>query len=141
MKRVVVSDIPDSSDGSVDVTNELSRRLGLTSAIMVVIGSVVGSGIFLTPSNVAAAVQVPGVMMFVWVFTGLLTLAGALTNAEIASEITDVGGHMYSSAFSTTILLHFSMDGRRLSFIKPDRSQLLQSHLLSTLVSSSIFLI
>ena len=92
MKRVVVSDIPDSSDGSVDVTNELSRRLGLTSAIMVVIGSVVGSGIFLTPSNVAAAVQVPGVMMFVWVFTGLLTLAGALTNAEIASEITDAGG-------------------------------------------------
>jgi APA family basic amino acid/polyamine antiporter len=72
--------------------NELSRRLGLTSAIMIVIGSVVGSGIFLTPSNVAAAVQVPGVMLFVWVLTGLLTLAGALTNAEIASQITDAGG-------------------------------------------------
>ena len=72
--------------------NELSRRLGLTSAIMIVIGSVVGSGIFLTPSNVAAAVQIPGVMLFVWVLTGLLTLAGALTNAEIASQITDAGG-------------------------------------------------
>jgi basic amino acid/polyamine antiporter, APA family len=72
--------------------SELSRRLGLTSSIMVVIGSVVGSGIFLTPSNIAAAVQVPGVMIFVWILTGLLTLAGALTNAEIASEITDAGG-------------------------------------------------
>jgi APA family basic amino acid/polyamine antiporter len=76
----------------VSSQGELARRLGLTSAIMIVIGSVVGSGIFLTPSNVAAAVQVPGVMIFVWILTGLLTLAGALTNAEIASEITDAGG-------------------------------------------------
>ena len=59
---------------------------------MVVIGSVVGSGIFLTPASIAATVQVPGVMIFVWVLTGLLTLAGALTNAEIASEITEAGG-------------------------------------------------
>jgi basic amino acid/polyamine antiporter, APA family len=78
--------------GAGDEKNELSRRLGLTSAVMVVIGSVIGSGIFLTPANVAAAVQVPGVMIFVWVLTGLLTLAGALTNAEIASEITEAGG-------------------------------------------------
>ncbi len=72
--------------------NELSRRLGITSAIMVVIGSVIGSGIFLTPSNIAAAVEIPGVMIFVWILAGLLTLAGALTNAEIASQITDAGG-------------------------------------------------
>ena len=78
--------------GTGNKQEELSRRLGLTSAIMIVIGSVVGSGIFLTPSNIAAAVQIPGVMLFVWVLTGLLTLAGALTNAEIASQITDVGG-------------------------------------------------
>ena len=78
--------------GAGNERNELSRRLGLTSAIMIVIGSVVGSGIFLTPSNIAAAVQIPGVMLFVWILTGLLTLAGALTNAEIASQITDAGG-------------------------------------------------
>jgi APA family basic amino acid/polyamine antiporter len=77
----------DSSNGS-----PLARRLGFTSALMVVIGSVIGSGIFLTPQNVAATVQVPGVMLFVWVLTGILTLAGALTNAEIANEITDAGG-------------------------------------------------
>jgi APA family basic amino acid/polyamine antiporter len=59
---------------------------------MVVIGSVIGSGIFLTPQRVAAVVEVPGVMIFVWVLTGFLTLAGALTNAEIASEIPEAGG-------------------------------------------------
>jgi APA family basic amino acid/polyamine antiporter len=75
-----------------DQTGSLARRLGFTSAMMVVIGSVIGSGIFLTPQNVAATVQVPGVMLFVWVLTGILTLAGALTNAEIANEIPDAGG-------------------------------------------------
>lgn len=70
----------------------LARRLGLTSAISVVVGSIIGSGIFLTPQSIAATIQVPGLMIIVWVLTGLLTLAGALTNAEIASEITDAGG-------------------------------------------------
>lgn len=70
----------------------LSRRLGLFSAFTVVVGSIIGSGIFLTPQRIAAAVEIPGVMIGVWVLTGLLTLAGALTNAEIASEIAEPGG-------------------------------------------------
>ncbi|MEI6053258.1 MAG: amino acid permease, partial [Opitutaceae bacterium] len=70
----------------------LARRLGLTTAVMVVIGSTIGSGIFLTPQNVAHAVPVPGLMVLVWVFTGLLTLAGALTNAEVASMLPEAGG-------------------------------------------------
>jgi APA family basic amino acid/polyamine antiporter len=70
----------------------LNRDLSLLPATMVVIGAVIGSGIFLTPQNVAAAVRVPGVMIMVWVFTGLLTLAGALTNAEVASLFREAGG-------------------------------------------------
>ena len=66
--------------------------MSLVPAVMVVIGSVIGSGIFLTPQNVAAAVQVPGVMIAVWILTGLLTLAGALTNAEVASLFREAGG-------------------------------------------------
>jgi APA family basic amino acid/polyamine antiporter len=68
------------------------RELTLWPAVMVVAGSVIGSGIFLTPRNVAAAVGNPGVMISVWVFTGLLTLAGALTNAEVAGLFRDAGG-------------------------------------------------
>lgn len=70
----------------------LARRLTLTNAITVVIGSVIGSGIFLTPQNVAANLDIPGLMIGVWVLTGLLTLAGALTNAEVASLIPEAGG-------------------------------------------------
>jgi APA family basic amino acid/polyamine antiporter len=75
-----------------ETSHGLAQRLGLGSAIMVVVGSVIGSGIFLTPQSIASAVQIPGVMIAVWVVTGFLTLAGALTNAEIASEIAAPGG-------------------------------------------------
>ncbi|HUI66413.1 MAG TPA: amino acid permease [Bacteroidota bacterium] len=70
----------------------LARRLGFASSCAVVIGSIIGSGIFLTPQRVAAVIQVPGILIAVWVLTGLLTLAGALTNAEIASQIAEPGG-------------------------------------------------
>jgi APA family basic amino acid/polyamine antiporter len=76
----------------VDNAPALARRLGLFSALTVVVGSIIGSGIFLTPQRIAAAVEVPGIMIGVWVLTGLLTLAGALTNAEIAGEIAEPGG-------------------------------------------------
>ncbi|MDD8018571.1 MAG: amino acid permease, partial [Bacteroidota bacterium] len=79
-----------TSSSSTETT--LARRLTLTNAIMVVIGSVIGSGIFLTPQNVAASVEIPGIMIAVWILTGLLTLAGALTNAEVASLIPEAGG-------------------------------------------------
>jgi len=80
------------SSASTSSEPTLARRLTLTNAIMVVIGSVIGSGIFLTPQNVAAAVGIPGIMIGVWILTGLLTLAGALTNAEVASIIPEAGG-------------------------------------------------
>jgi phosphate/sulfate permease len=60
----------------METPQTLSRRLGPYSAAAVVIGSVIGSGIFLTPQRVAAVVQIPGIMIAVWVLTGLLTLAG-----------------------------------------------------------------
>ncbi len=81
-----------SSQSSPPNSEPLNRSLGLPSAIMIVMGLIIGSGIFLTPKDIAATLQVPGLMIFVWIVSGLLTLAGALTNAEIASEITDTGG-------------------------------------------------
>lgn len=81
-----------SAPASLQSPTPLNRTLGLLTAIMLVMGLIIGSGIFLTPKDIAATVQVPGLMIFVWVISGLLSLAGALTNAEIASEITDTGG-------------------------------------------------
>jgi basic amino acid/polyamine antiporter, APA family len=84
---------------------ELRRDLTLLPATMVVIGSVIGSGIFLTPSNVAAAVGNPGVMMAVWILTGVLTLAGALTNAEVAGLFHEAGGQyvFFRDTFSRSL--------------------------------------
>ncbi len=70
----------------------LAQRLGLTTAIAVVIGSIIGSGIFLVPQKIAFTLNDAGWIIAVWIFGGLLSLAGALTNAEIAGMIPAAGG-------------------------------------------------
>jgi basic amino acid/polyamine antiporter, APA family len=70
----------------------LPRRLGFWTAIAVVIGDVIGSGIFRVPSAVATEVgSVPGVMA-VWALGGVITLCGALSLAELAAAMPRAGG-------------------------------------------------
>jgi len=59
---------------------------------MLVIGGVIGSGIFRKPGVMAAQVGSPELLLGVWVLAGVLTLFGALTNAEIAAMIPETGG-------------------------------------------------
>lgn len=70
----------------------LPPSLGLFTTIMVVVGGVIGSGIFRKPGVMAAQVGSPELLLGVWVLAGVLTLFGALTNAEIASMIPETGG-------------------------------------------------
>src|SRR6266481_7479037 len=70
----------------------LVRRLGLWSAVAVLVGSTIGSGIFRTPARIAAYVPVPVPMFGVWVLGGLLALCGALTYAELAALYPRSGG-------------------------------------------------
>src|SRR3989449_8466815 len=70
----------------------LPRRLGLWSAIAVVIGSTIGSGIFRTPARIADLVPAPALMLGVWVLGGTLALCGALTYAELAAMYPRSGG-------------------------------------------------
>jgi amino acid transporter len=70
----------------------LPRRLGLWSAVAVLVGSVIGSGIFRVPAAVAAAVSDPGPVLLTWAFGGLLALCGALTLAELAAALPRSGG-------------------------------------------------
>ena len=70
----------------------LPRRLGFWTAIAVVIGNVIGSGIFRVPAAVATEVgSVPGIML-VWVLGGVITLCGALSLAELAAAMPKAGG-------------------------------------------------
>src|SRR5438876_4784968 len=70
----------------------LIPRLGLWSAVAVLVGSTIGSGIFRTPARIAAYVPVPVPMFGVWVLGGLLALCGALTYAELAAQYPRSGG-------------------------------------------------
>src|SRR5580693_7104164 len=78
---------------------ELRRALGLWATIAIVIGTAIGSGIFLVPSDMIKAVGSPSMVFAVWVFGGVLTMFGALTYAELSAALPDAGGeYVYLTA-------------------------------------------
>jgi APA family basic amino acid/polyamine antiporter len=70
----------------------LARRLGPFDATMIVMGGIVGSGIFMNPSVVARLVGTPFLVVGAWVFGGLVALAGAFVYAELAARRPHTGG-------------------------------------------------
>jgi len=81
-----------SGDAADQWGERLPRRLGLLSAIAVLVGSTIGSGIFRVPARIAEAVPSPLPMLGVWVVGGLMALCGALTYAELAGMYPKSGG-------------------------------------------------
>ncbi len=77
----------------------LRRALGFWSAIAIIIGTVIGSGIFLVPTDMIKAVGTPSMVFVVWVFGGVLSLFGALTYAELSAAMPEAGGeYVYLNA-------------------------------------------
>jgi APA family basic amino acid/polyamine antiporter len=72
--------------------NSLTRQLGLWSAVAVLVGSTIGSGIFRSPAGVTDKLPGPLPLMSVWVAGGLFALCGALTLAELSGELPATGG-------------------------------------------------
>ena len=70
----------------------LPRHLGLWSAVAVLVGSTIGSGIFRVPASVAERLQEPGPVLLAWILGGLIALFGALTIAELAGALPRSGG-------------------------------------------------
>ena len=68
------------------------RRLGLVDTTFLVIGAVVGSGIYMTPGIIAAGLPSPGFLLAVWLAGGLITLCGALSFAELGAMYPQAGG-------------------------------------------------
>ncbi len=80
-------------DAAPDVWGErLPRRLGLGSAVAVLVGTTIGSGIFRVPAGVAGTLGVPGPVIVAWVLGGVVALAGALAIAELAAALPRSGG-------------------------------------------------
>jgi APA family basic amino acid/polyamine antiporter len=84
--------------------NQLIRGLTLTDTTALVIGTVIGTGVFLKAAPMAQGVGTPTLVMVAWVAAGLLTLAGALTYAELGAMLPHAGGeyvylrHSYGDA-------------------------------------------
>lgn len=70
----------------------LRRDLGLWAAVSVVVGSMIGVGIFLGPRGVAQQLPTPGLMLLAWGLGGLFVLCGAMTYAEMATLLPRSGG-------------------------------------------------
>jgi basic amino acid/polyamine antiporter, APA family len=71
---------------------ELARRLGLFDATMIVMGGIVGAGIFINPYVVARQVHTPFLILAAWAAGGAIALGGAFIYAELAARRPDVGG-------------------------------------------------
>jgi APA family basic amino acid/polyamine antiporter len=70
----------------------LARQLGLFDATMLVMGGIVGSGIFINPYVVAQQVHTPALILGAWIFGGMIGVGGAFIWAELAATLPEVGG-------------------------------------------------
>jgi APA family basic amino acid/polyamine antiporter len=73
-------------------TRTFKRELGLRSSTMIVMGSMIGSGIFIVSADIARTVGSPGMLLLVWAITGILTLIAALSYGELAAMMPEAGG-------------------------------------------------
>src|SRR4051812_10231890 len=73
-------------------TSQLNRSLGLRLVIVVVIGNIIGSGVYKKVAPMAAELHSSGWVLICWILGGIITLFGALCNAEVAGLLADTGG-------------------------------------------------
>jgi APA family basic amino acid/polyamine antiporter len=87
------SEMTETAEGGArGQEGRLVRGLGTWDAALLTIGSVVGTGIFITTGDMARVLPSPGLLLLVWAAGGLLTLAGALTYAELGVLFPRAGG-------------------------------------------------
>jgi len=72
--------------------NDFVRAIGRVDATALVVGSMIGSGIFIVSADIARQVGSPGLLLLVWLLAGVVTLLGALTYGELAAQFPHAGG-------------------------------------------------
>lgn len=76
----------------MNAPTQLKRSLGLSLVIVLVVGNIVGSGVYKKVAPMAAELHSPGWVLLCWVIAGVISLFGALCNAEVAGLLADTGG-------------------------------------------------
>ena len=72
--------------------SEFKRELGLFDSTMIVVGSMIGSGIFIVSADMSRTLGSSGFLLLVWMITGVITLIGALSYGELAAMMPFAGG-------------------------------------------------
>ena len=83
---------PQTVSDSTPRTHELVKGIGLTSAIALVVGNMIGSGIFIVPADIARLVGSPSLLICTWIVTGVMVVGGALAYSELAVMMPRAGG-------------------------------------------------
>jgi APA family basic amino acid/polyamine antiporter len=81
-----------SAADPTDLDTEFARGLGLFDSTMVVVGSMIGSGIFIVSADMARVIGSPGWLLAAWLVTGVLTITAALSYGELAAMMPRAGG-------------------------------------------------
>ena len=68
------------------------KKLSLFDSTAIIIGSMIGSGIFIVSAEIARKVETPGMLLLAWVITGIITIFGALSYGELAAAMPKAGG-------------------------------------------------
>jgi APA family basic amino acid/polyamine antiporter len=92
MPTEVLKPLPPVTAVDPAFDTEFVRRLDLFDSTMIVVGSMIGSGIFLVSAEMARQVGSPGWLLVAWVITGVLTVAAALSYGELAAMMPRAGG-------------------------------------------------
>jgi APA family basic amino acid/polyamine antiporter len=85
---------------------QLERKLGLWASVSIVVGTIIGSSIFMKPASMAAVLGSPLMLLLVWIVAGVISLFGGMINAEIGCLFPETGGqyiyfrHMYGNFFA-----------------------------------------
>jgi APA family basic amino acid/polyamine antiporter len=81
-----------SQQNNIDSVSTFKHELGLFDSTMIVIGSMIGSGIFIVSSDIARSVGSAGLLLLVWLLGGVITLIAALSYGELAAMMPKAGG-------------------------------------------------
>jgi basic amino acid/polyamine antiporter, APA family len=81
-----------ATDATVGTPTGLIKGLGLLDSTTLVIGSMIGSGIFIVSADISRQLQSPGLLILTWVITALMTLTAALSYGELAAAMPKAGG-------------------------------------------------
>ena len=76
----------------MNTQNSLQKKIGFWSATSIVVGSIIGSGVFMKPATMAAQLGSPIWLTLVWIIAGLFSLFGALIYSELGAMLPETGG-------------------------------------------------